>query len=75
MESAKRRAGVLVGHIATGAEMAPLESQGVAAGELVLTQVQNGVALLTLNSPPVNALSPQLLNALGKAYQGEFYTW
>jgi len=69
MEAARRRAGLLVGHIATGAEVTPLEQQNVASGELVLVQVQNGVALLTLNSPPVNALSPQLLQALEKAYK------
>jgi len=61
---------LLAGHITTGNEHLILETADVAApsGNLVLTQVKDGVALLTLNSPPVNALSPQLLQALEKAY-------
>eukprot|EP01117_Protostelium_nocturnum_P016072 TRINITY_DN629_c0_g1_i1.p1 TRINITY_DN629_c0_g1~~TRINITY_DN629_c0_g1_i1.p1 ORF type:complete len:733 (-),score=325.51 TRINITY_DN629_c0_g1_i1:217-2415(-) len=73
MDAQLRRTNAIAGHIINSAEKnSSLSTESVAAStgkELVQVAVRNGVAVLTLNSPPVNALSAPLLAAIQKAYE------
>lgn len=70
MDASLRRTNLIASHIIQEKSESEFQIEGVAAKEgLVLVSVQNGVAVLTLNSPPVNALSAGLLAALQKAYE------